>query len=224
MGEEIFDFNAEIPALPVERAQEFEEDWLQICMRGRAASAHIVKLDKTWRCVASFTSEEGRKQFAKAWENIGFRIGAGKQDVAAIRKNIPEKLRKAFDEGVKAGNQQMSSASRQGWKPMELPEGTILFAVLFDKHRETKLILPRTTEEEAATKGREIDAPLIVFISAKYAGGIDTDFSNPGMLVDPGYGDPSQRIREQLASRALKEVLNWGEEQFKAFEASAGHA
>jgi len=219
MGDEIFDFNAEIPA-PAERAHEFEEDWLQICMRGGAATAHVAKLGKTWRCIASFTSEEGRKQFAKAWENIGFRLGAGKQDVAAIRKNIPEKLRKAFDEGVKAGN----GRAGQAWKPMELPEGTILFAVLFDKHREPKLILPRTTEEEAATKGREIDAPLIVFISAKHAGGIDTDFSNPGMLVDPGYGDPSQRIREQLASRALKEVLNWGEEQFKAFEASAGQA
>jgi hypothetical protein len=65
------------------------------------ATARVEKRGDCWCFVAAFTSDEACKRFVKVWEQLGFRVGAEKQDIDAIRNNIPKEFRKAFDEGVR---------------------------------------------------------------------------------------------------------------------------
>lgn len=222
IGDELFDFCAEIPAPLV---VGLEEDWQEICMHGGAVSTHVVKLGKTWKCVASFASAEGRQRFAKAWENVGFRIGAGPQDVAAIRNNIPAHLRESFDEGVSAAKG--ACEPTDGWyiASVDSLEGKILSAVLFDKHREPKLVLLNTSDGAAYDKGIQINAAIVVFVGANPAPQSKRDLWIAGMRFAEGYGIPSERIREQLAQRAIKEVMMAAlEEGTKAMGMRAGQA
>jgi hypothetical protein len=106
----------------------------------------------------------------------------------------------------------------------ELPEGTALFAVLFNRRREVTDVLIQTTEEDATKRGREVDAPVIIFVAGKHVSGIDSDWWIAGNCVLPDYGVPSRRIQEQMAARALKAVLAVAEKEGRAIAKGAGQA
>jgi hypothetical protein len=189
-------FTMGMPVPPIDKQEMVERGFLDFAARGGdGVKAEVIKGPKEWIFKAAFTDPELYVQFAMAFPG-------GKEALAReVQRHEDRKV---------AGK--------------ELPDGATLFAVLFDKHREPDLILVNTTEEEATKKGREMKAPIIVFVGGKHVEGIDCDFWIVGTCVDPDYGMPSDRIREQAARRALKAVLDLVHEEGKALEASAGQA
>jgi hypothetical protein len=99
---------------------------------------------------------------------------------------------------------------------------------LFDRERgarEPKQVLLNTTEEAAYEKGKELDAPIIAFVGAELAPQSESDLWIAGICFAKNYGEPSQRIKEQLGRRAIKEVIYAGlEAGVKALGMKAGQA
>jgi hypothetical protein len=191
-----FVYTMRMPAPAPDKQEGVEKGFLDFARRGGdQVRAEVIKGEKEWTFKASFTDPELAVQFTLA-------LPGGEE--ALTREVQRHEDRKVADK--------------------ELPEGAVLFAVLFDKHRDIELVLGDTTEEKATARGRELKAPVIVFVGAKHVGGIDSDLWIAGMCIDPSYGTPSKRIQEQMAGRALKEVITIGMEQGKALEAGAGRA
>jgi hypothetical protein len=185
MGADTIDVVIEIPPLPEWMNPEgFKVFWVKNAKEHGASSAYVKLQGKMWRCVAAFATDadgmRGHARLVKFWE---------------------ERLGKKV--GVRAKTESHESAG------LDLDEGDVLCAVLFDKHRAPKLTLVRITLEEARKKGAEINAPIIVLIGMQYSNAITPDVWIAGLLFADGYGEPSERIQDQLGDRAGKEVLKY---------------
>jgi hypothetical protein len=104
----------------------------------------------------------------------------------------------------------------------ELPEGAILCAVIFDKHRKPKRTLVNTLEKEAWLQAGEMNCPTMVLYGLQFNHISVTKRMPSTLFVEfrfaVSYGEPSERIKEQLVRQAHVEL------QAAFLEASGGRA
>lgn len=93
-----------------------------------------------------------------------------------------------------------------------LPEGAILCAVIFDKHRKPKRTLVKTLEKEAWLQAGELQCPIMVILGIQFNRDSSSKTTMPTTTLfvhfrfAVSYGEPSERIKEQLVRQAHVEI------------------
>jgi hypothetical protein len=198
MSEKELVFKLTMQTPSAEEQEMVERSFLEFAARGGdEVKAEVIKGPTKWTLQAKFTKPELALQFAQAFPGGEEAIGR------EVERHEIHNRKEARD----------------------IREPDMVFvAVLFDRKRKVKEIIFHTDEVAATARGREIDAPVIIFVGLKHVGGIDTDLWIEGAVFLPDYGLPSKEIIARMKREGLKAVIKHGIERGRAAVAMAAKA